>query len=152
MGYVTPFFGLSQKFGAVWKLPLKLISTLCATFRGGQSDLVDSGAIHIQIERGQAEHLLHVDVGCSGNLAQPISYLLPELVVRRHVRANNLYVDWRGHSEVKNLRNDIGGLEEKLHSRKASRQFAAQTPNVTCCRMMMFGIQEQSESRHRSCR
>src|ERR1039457_1867045 len=123
MGYVTPFFGLSQKLGAVWKLPLKLISTLCATSRalsptwlmlrrleastqadqhalrniaGVEPDLVDARAVHVEAESRQAHHLLHVHVGGSGNLAHLVGNFLPEDVVPLHVRSHNLNVDGRG--------------------------------------------------------
>src|SRR5277367_2024125 len=108
---------------------------------GGQSDLVDARAVHVEIERGQAEHLLHVDIGCSGNVAQFIGDFLADEVVGCDVLTDDLNVDRGGQSEIENLGDDVGGLEEKFDAGKTLRQLAAQAANVSRRGVMFFGVE-----------
>ena len=104
-------------------------------------NLVDERAIHIQAKRGQAHHLLHVHIRSSRNEPQPVRDPLPDVVVCLHVRAHDLNIDRSRQSKIKDLRHDICGLKEELHTRKPRRKYAAQPPHVLRRRMMMFRIQ-----------
>ena len=116
-------------------------------FLGIQSDLIDARAVHVEVERGQAHHLLHVHVGGAGNLAQPICDPLRDVVVPAHIGAHYLNIDRRGQAKIENLRHDIGGLEEKLHARKPRWEIAAQLAHVLRRRMMVFRIQRNQNLR-----
>ena len=48
-------------------------------------------------------------------------------VVALQIRAHHLHIDGGGQAEIQNLRDDIGGLEEKFHPGKPARQFLPQT-------------------------
>ncbi len=108
---------------------------------GIQSNLIDAGAVHVQVESGQIHHLLHMDVRRTRNLAHLICDLLRNVVIGAHIGTNNLDVNRGGQTEIKNLRDDIGGLEEEFHARKTRWEFAAQPAHVARCWMMMFRIQ-----------
>ena len=93
------------------------------------------------MKSGQIHQLLHVHVGRAGNLAHLICDPLRDVVIRAHIRAHDLDVDRRGQSEIKNLRHDIGGLEEEFHAWETRREFAPQPADIACRRMMVFRIQ-----------
>src|ERR1022692_533869 len=71
--------------------------------------------------------------------------LLRNEITASHIRPHNLDVDGRWQTEVQNLRNDICGLEEELHSRKTLRQNLAQMADVPCRGMMMLGIESDQD-------
>ena len=82
-----------------------------------------------------------MDVGGAGNLANTICDFLSDVVVCAHIGAHDLNINRRGQSKIENLRHDVGGLEEELHPRKTSRQFAAQPAHVPRGGVMVFRIQ-----------
>ena len=117
-----------------------------------QSHLRDAGAIQVHVQRGRGEQLLHVDIGGAGNVPHPVGDLLRDVVVALLVGADHLHVDRRGQSEVQNLGDDVGRLEEELHAGEALRQHLAQ---VAGCGRRWDGDargRARSESRRRCCR
>ncbi len=103
--------------------------------------LRDAGALDVQMQRRQVEQLLHVHVSGAGNAPQPVGNLLRDLVVGRHVGADELNVDGRRQAEVQDLGDDVGRLEEELHARELPRQLLAQLADVVRRRMMVLLIQ-----------
>ena len=99
------------------------------------------------MQRRQVEQLLHVHVGSARNTPQPIGNLLRDGVVGCHVGANQLNVDGRGQAEVQDLGDDVGRLEEKLHTGKLPRQTLAQLADVVRCGMMVLLIQAHQDFR-----
>src|ERR1039457_6830207 len=118
---------------------------------GIQSDLVDARAVHVEIESGQAHHLLHMYVGGAGNLAQPICDSLRDVVASAHIGAPYLNIDRRGQSKMEKLRHDIGGLKEELHARETRWEFTAQPAHVLRRRMMVFRSEEHKSELQSPC-
>ena len=94
---------------------------------------------------GRVEHLLHVDVGGAGNLSHPVGDLLGDEVIALHVGADDLDVDGRRQAEVQDLGDDVGRLEEELHSREVPGQFLAQLADVLRRGMMVLFIQSHQD-------
>src|SRR4029077_9198303 len=69
-----------------------------------------------------------------------IGDLLRDLIAVGHVRSDDLYIDGRGQTEIQNLRDNIGRLEEEFHARKAAWQYFAQMTDVVGGGMVMLGI------------
>ncbi len=82
-----------------------------------------------------------------GTCSHPIGNLLRDLVVGRHVGADQLNIDGRGQAEVQNLGNDVGRLEEEFHAGKLPRQTFAQPANVVRRGMMMLLVQAHQNLR-----
>ena len=80
-------------------------------------------------------------IGRPGNVPHLVGDLLRDHIVARHVHSDDLYIDRRGQSEIQNLGHDIGGLKKEFHSRKASRQYFAQTPRKLRRRYMVLWIE-----------
>ena len=144
---MTPFFGFSQKLGAVWKLPLSETSTLCATSRAVMPTCATRVRSMSMLQGGQIEHLLHVHVGRARDVPHAIGDLLGDGVIAGHILAHHLHVDRRGQAEVQDLRNDVGRLEEELDAREAARQLRAQLLDVTRGRVMMLGVERNQDLR-----
>ncbi len=83
--------------------------------------MCDLGAIDGEVERGQGQHLLHVDISRPRDLSHAVRDLLGDEVVGLHVGADDLDVDGRRQTEVQDLGDDVGRLEEELHSGEAAR-------------------------------
>src|SRR5580704_2425859 len=74
-------------------------------------------------------------------MAHLVGDLLRNKVTAPHIRADDLNIDGCGQAEVQDLGNDIGRLEEKLHSGKALRQYFAQVPHQSRGRRMMLRVE-----------
>ena len=97
------------------------------------SHLGDKIAIDVHVERGQSEHLLDMHIGSAGDMAQFVGDLLADYVVRLQIRTHYLNINRRGQSEVENLGDDVGWLEEEFHTGEAARQFLPQILNYFGC-------------------
>ena len=65
-----------------------------------ESDLGHAVALEVEVQGRQIEHLLHVNIGCTRNFAQPVGDALPNLVIGCGVEAGQLDIDRCGQAEV----------------------------------------------------
>src|SRR5579872_294002 len=86
-------------------------------------------------------------VGRSRNMPYPARNSLCDFVVSLQVSSYHLHINGRWNSEIQNLRNDVGGLEKELHSRKMLRQEFAKLPRQIRCRRMFFRVQRDQNLR-----
>src|ERR1700761_110263 len=77
------------------------------------------------MQRGFVERLLYVDVDCARDVTQLGRDFLRDCKVSVGVDAGDGDIDRRGRSEVQNLRDNVGGLEEKLNARESFWQLRA---------------------------
>ena len=106
----------------------------------GETHLLGLGPVHIHKHDRLVQSLLDMHVGRAGNLADARDHVIGNLVISRHVRADNLNVDGRGQAEVQDLADDVRRLEEELRARELLGQLAAEIADVVR-RGAMFGIQ-----------
>src|SRR5258708_2589005 len=90
-----------------------------------------------------------MDVGRSGNAAQPVRNPLGDLIILRLAPADDLDVDGGRQTEVQNLADDVRGLEEELHAREPGGQFFAQLFDVFGGGPMFFLVQRNQNFRVR---
>jgi len=97
------------------------------------------------MQRGQAQHLLHVYIGRAGNLAQPVGDFLPNVVVPSHVGAHDLNIDRRGNPKLR-IAKQCRRLEENStpESAPASRGATGECPRRW---MMMLRVQRNQDLR-----
>ncbi len=78
------------------------------------------------MQRGQAQQLLHVHIGCTWDAPHLVGNLLSNRVTALHIRADHLDINRGGQSEIQNLSDDVRRLEEEFHTRKTPWQFLPQ--------------------------
>ena len=80
------------------------------------------------MQRRLVEGLLHVHVNRAGNVTHLARQLLRDREISDLIVAHDRHVDRRGRTEVQNLRDDVGGLEEELN---AGETLAAAFPRIS---------------------
>src|SRR6185369_12179495 len=104
----------------------------------GQTELLGTNTIDIEVKRRIIIQLLHMDIDCTGNVTHAVGDLLSYGVVAGIVGTGELDIDGSRSSEVENLGNDVSRLEEELDARKLSRQFATKLADVLFGRLVLF--------------
>src|SRR5664279_5440469 len=95
----------------------------------------------------QRQHLLHVDVGSSGYLLDPVRNLLRDKVISLQVSASDLDVERGRQPKVQDLRNDVSGLEKKVPPGETAGQLLAQCSNVSRGGLMTLLLQSHQDLR-----
>ena len=98
--------------------------------------MLGAHAVHIELKRWVVHQLLHVNVNGTGNMAQLICDLLRDEIILIVVRSIQLNINRRGQTEIENLADYVGRLEEKFHAGKLSRQGAAQELGIFVGRLV----------------
>ena len=94
---------------------------------------------------------LHVHVGGARNAADAAGDLAGdfEILILVAQRPGDLHVDGRGQTEVQNLPDDVGGLEEKRQVGIELRQAAAQLAHVFPGGAMLARLERNQHLRRR---
>src|ERR1700722_5208802 len=87
---------------------------------------------------GFVERLLYVHIDGAGNVTQASSDALCDCEVGVGIEAGDRDVDRGRRAEVQDLRDDVGGLKEKLDAGKAARQLSAKFVDVIGGGAMIF--------------
>src|ERR1051326_2215275 len=90
-----------------------------------------------------------MDIGCTWDMADLIGDLLRNRVVCLLIGSDHLYVNRRRESEVQNLRDDVGRLEEEFHAGKMGRQKLPQVPHQLRLRGVVFRVERDQRSEER---
>ena len=90
----------------------------------------------IRDSRGTVKGLLNVNVHGAGNMADLVGQFLGDQVIALLICAGNFHIDGRGHAKIQNLRDDVRGLEEELHTGKFLWKFFAQISDVSAGRVL----------------
>src|SRR6185369_4170260 len=104
----------------------------------GQTELLGTNTIDIEVKRRIIIQLLHMDVDCTGNVTHAVGDLLSYGVVAGIVGTGELDVDGSRSSEVENLGDDISRLEEELDAGKLSPQVATEVADVRFGRLVLL--------------
>ena len=70
---------------------------------GLQPQSLNARAVNIHVQRGLVEGLLHVHVGCAGNMTQLVGKFFRDLVVASLVVSDDLYINRRRRAKIQNL-------------------------------------------------
>src|SRR5258708_2316934 len=83
------------------------------------------------MDRGIVHQLLHGYIDGPGHMAHSVRDLLGDHIVLRVALTSQLDVNRRGLTKVKNLADNVGGLEKEFHARESFRQLASQAMNIS---------------------
>src|SRR5690242_9112514 len=108
---------------------------------GLQADRLRARTVHIHVQRRFVESLLNVNVGGAGNVSNFVGQFLRDGVVTGLVGSQELDVDGSRRPEIENLRDDVGGLKEKLDAGEAVRQGLAKFFDVVAGGPAALGLE-----------
>ena len=121
-------------------MPERETSRLVATSRSVKPSCWARSTIHFDVDRRRVEYLLEADVDGPGNGRDAPHEVAGDLLVLR-VAPDDLHVDRRRQSEVQDLPDDVGGLEEEHQFREPFAQDRAQAGDVLQGRAVALRIE-----------
>src|SRR5580700_1251872 len=123
-------FGIEPESGSGLKTGAKGYENVLCNVAGLQADGLCARAINIHTDRGAVKGLLYVDIDGTGDVADLVGKFFREQIVSLLIGAGHLHIDGGGNAEIQNLRDDVRGLEEKLHAGELLGKFFAEILNV----------------------
>src|SRR5882724_3407815 len=127
---VDAVFGIEPEGRRGLKAGTKRNQDVFRNIAGLHADGLNAGAVDVHKESRSIEGLLHVDIDGAGNVAHLRCQFLRHHVIALLVCAGDGDVDRGRSAKIQDLRDDVRGLKEKLHTGIFLRKDVAQLVDV----------------------